>query len=104
VQIVYTFILPVAGTLAQSIALVSDFPSGWSLTASGTNLLIEHNLGRSLIGVSVQYNSTGTVYRSLVPFQSSFNTFQNDDLNNCQIVSISNYYTQYALKVFLTFE
>ena len=104
VQIVYTFTLPVAGTLAQSVALVSDLPDGWTLTASGTNLLIEHNLNRSLANVGVKYNQSGTTFRSLVPFQTAFNTFQDDDLNNAQIISISNYFTQYALKVHLTFD
>lgn len=104
VKNIYTFTLPVAGTLAQSIALVSDLPDGWTLTASGTNLLIEHNLNRSLANVGVKYNQSGTIYRSLVPYQTAFNTFQDNDLNNAQIISISNYFTQYALKVHLTFD
>lgn len=103
---VYTVTLPVSGTLAGSIAAMTstDNPYGWTFTANGTNLEIQHDLNRSLAGVTVKYNSSGTIYRSLVPYQTAFNTFQDEDLNNATIISISNYYSQYKLKIHLTFD
>lgn len=103
---VYTLILPVAGTLAGSIAAMTsvDNPYGWSLNASGTNLIITHNLDRYCAAVTVSYNSSGTIYRQLVSYQNAFNTIQNDNSNSMQIISISNYYSQYKLRINLIFE
>lgn len=103
---VYTITLPISGTLAGSIAAMtsSDNPYGWTFTANGTNLEIQHDLGRSLANVTVKYNSSGTIYRALVPHQTAYNTFEDEDLNNATIISISNFYSQYELKVHLTFD
>lgn len=104
---VYTISLPIAGTLAGSIAAAvsgTDYPSGWILTASGTNLQINHGLGRYCASVNVSYNSSGTIYRQLVSWQSAYSTIQNNDTNNVDIISISNYYSQYKLRINLIFE
>jgi len=104
---VFTIVLPIAGTLAGSIAAAvegTDYPTGWVLTASGTNLQINHGLGRYVASANVSYNSSGTIYRQLVNWQSAYSTIQNNDTDNVDIISISNYYSQYKLRINLIFE
>jgi len=100
----YEITLPIAGTLAGSIISATegtDYPTGWNLSASGSNLEIGHNTDRYVANVTVFYNTGGEGYRQLVNFQSAYNNIQNYNKDSLTIVSISEYYTQYKLKVYL---
>ena len=103
---IYTITLPVSGTLFGSITAAvegTDYPTGWVLTANGENLEITHNLGQYVANVNVLWNNSGTNYRSLVPYQSAYDTFDTD-LNDATIVSLSQYFTGYKLKVLIIFD
>ncbi len=106
-QYVYEIELPIAGTLSGSIAAAvegTDYPTGWNLSASGGNLEIGHNLSRYVANVTVFYNTSGTAYRQLVNFQTAYNNIHNYSDDSLSVVSISEYYSQYKLKVYLLFK
>ncbi len=105
-QKVYEITLPVAGTLSASISAAvegTDYESGWNLSASGGNLEIGHNLSNYVASVTVFYNTSGDAYRQLVNFQSAYNNIENYSQDSLSVISISEYYTQYKLKVYLLF-
>lgn len=104
---VYEIELPIAGTLSGSIIAAvegTDYPTGWNLSASGGNLEIGHNLSRYVANVTVFYNTSGTAYRQLVNFQTAYNNIHNYSNDSLSVVSISEYYSQYKLKVYLLFK
>lgn len=102
-DLVYEITLPIAGTLAQSVAAATP-PPGWTLSASGGNLQLQHNKGRYAAYVTVWYNTSGSAYRQLVNWQTAYNTIQNEDLNNTTVISISEFYQQAILKVYVMFD
>lgn len=105
-QNVYEVELPVGSPLANSVSLAIggvDFPVGWTLTASGNDLIITHNLGRYLANVTVQYNRAGTIYKHLYNYSQAYNTWECDP-NSCTIISLTQFFTQYRLKIELIFK
>ena len=98
---IYTITLPINGTLSGSVAAATDFPDGWVLSASGGDLEINHGTGRYCTNVNVAYNSSGTAYRLLRNFDNGYSGVLNDDVNNVTVESISDFYTAYALKIFV---
>ena len=60
--------LPYSTTVAGRIALAVsgvDYPSGWTLTADGLNLVVTHNLTRWASNVAVFAKTTGTQRQQL---------------------------------------
>jgi len=65
---IYSITLPYSTTVAGRIALAVsgvDYPSGWTLTADGLNLVVTHNLTRWASNVSVFAKTTGTERQQL---------------------------------------
>jgi len=106
-QIVYPITLPIAGTLAGSVALAiegTDYPTGWILSASGGDLQVNHGLGRYTANTTVFYNTSGSSYRQLRNFDNAYSGVVDVDNNNVTIESISTFYTAYKLRVKILFE
>ena len=106
-QSVYNITLPINGTLSGSVAAAvegTDYPTGWVLSASGVNLLIEHNLSRHGANVNVSYNISSTNYKFLRPFVDAYQGWTNLDDDNVRIETISTRYTQSILKIYLLLE
>ena len=57
--------LPYATSVAGRIALATDYPAGWTLTADGLNLVVTHNLNRWCTDVKVFAKTTGTQRQQL---------------------------------------
>lgn len=57
--------LPYSTTVAGRIALATDYPAGWTLTANGVNLVVTHNLGRWCTDVKVFSIINGTQRQQL---------------------------------------
>jgi len=57
--------LPYATSVAGRIALATDYPAGWTLTANGVNLVVTHNLGRWCTDVKVFSIINGTQRQQL---------------------------------------
>ena len=57
--------LPYATSVAGRIALATDYPAGWTLTADGLNLVVTHNLNRWCTDVKVFKKTTGTQRQQL---------------------------------------
>jgi len=65
---IYSITLPYSTTVAGRIALAVsgvDYPSGWTLTADGLNLVVTHNLTRWASNVTVFAKTTGTERQQL---------------------------------------
>lgn len=65
---IYSITLPYSTTVAGRIALAVsgvDYPSGWTLTADGLNLVVTHNLNRWTSNVTVFAKTTGTERQQL---------------------------------------
>lgn len=65
---IYSITLPYSTTVAGRIALAVsgvDYPSGWTLTADGLNLVVTHNLTRWASNVAVFAKTTGTERQQL---------------------------------------
>lgn len=65
---IYSITLPYSTTVAGRIALAIsgvDYPSGWTLTADGVNLVVTHNLGRWCTDVKVFSIINGTQRQQL---------------------------------------
>ena len=65
---IYSITLPYSTTVAGRIALAVsgvDYPSGWTLTADGLNLVVTHNLVRWASNVTVFAKTTGTERQQL---------------------------------------
>ena len=61
----YHITLPSASSVAGRIALATDYPAGWTLTANGVNLVVTHNLGRWCTDVKVFSIINGTQRQQL---------------------------------------
>lgn len=61
----YHVTLPYSTSVAGRIALATDYPAGWVLTADGLNLVITHNLTRWASNVTVFAKTTGTEQQQL---------------------------------------
>lgn len=59
VSITLPYSTSVAGRIAAGVSGV-NWPAGWTLTADGLNLIVTHNLGRWVAGVTVFAKTTGT--------------------------------------------
>ena len=62
---IYHITLPYSTTVAGRIALATDYPAGWTLTANGVNLVVTHNLGRWCTDVKVFSIINGTQRQQL---------------------------------------
>lgn len=65
---IYSITLPYSTTVAGRIALAVsgvDYPTGWTLTADGLNLVVTHNLTRWASNVTVFAKTTGTERQQL---------------------------------------
>lgn len=65
---IYSITLPYSTTVAGRIALAVsgvDYPTGWTLTADGLNLVVTHNLARWVSNVTVFAKTTGTERQQL---------------------------------------
>jgi len=65
---VFTLNMPAGATVQQRIDGMTegvDYPTGWTLTASGLNINVVHNLGRKLANATVFANANGDVWQQL---------------------------------------
>ena len=69
----YSIILPSATTVAARIVTPTSLPAGWTLSASGLDLIITHNLGRWAANVTV-FAEIGVIIGTGTPRQQLFNT------------------------------
>lgn len=63
-----TLIMPTGTSVQERInGMVegTDYPTGWTLTADGLNLVITHNLGRNLADVTIWANISGDTFNKL---------------------------------------
>lgn len=62
---VFSITLPSAASVAARVSAVIDKPTGWTLTADGLNLDIQHNLGRYTANVTVWAVNYAAEYQQL---------------------------------------
>jgi hypothetical protein len=98
---VFPITLPVNGTLSGSVTAAiegTDYPTGWVLTANGSNLEVVHNLGRDNAGITVYYNISGITYKMMQAFGNGYSGVTMDD-DSFIIEGLTNFYTQYKVKI-----
>lgn len=89
-QTVFTVILPAGSTVADRIAVPLSVPSGWTLTADGVNLDIEHNLNRRVVAVTVFADAAASGFENQQLFNTAaYNGIVNKDSNNIKIQSLA---------------
>jgi hypothetical protein len=104
VKNIYSITLPYASSVAGRIAAATagvDYPSGWTLTADGLNILVTHGLGRWVSNVTVFAKIYATARQQL------FNTSAYNGiicLNNNQVVIYSLANVAQPIVIYLTFE
>jgi len=106
-QKIYEITLPIAGTLSGSVSLMvegTDYPTGWVISTSGGDLIINHGKGAYTANVSVKYNASGDAYRQMRNFDNAYSGILDTDNNNFTIESISQFYTEYKLRISILFE
>ena len=93
--------LPYATSVAGRIALATDFPAGWTLTADGLNLVVTHNLGRWCTDVKVFAKTTGTQQQQLrgTAAENGLTSLSSNQLEVFSLATISK-----DIVVYLTFE
>ena len=87
-QSVYSITLPYASTVAGRIALATEYPDGWILTADGLNIIITHGLGRRLANAEVFANTSGTI-EQLLTGTSAANGIFSLDVNTVKLNSLA---------------
>lgn len=80
--------LPYATSVAGRIALATDFPVGWTLTANGVNLVVTHNLGRWCTDVKVFSIINGT-QRQQLRLSAAENGLTALSANQAEVYSLS---------------
>jgi hypothetical protein len=88
IQGTFTITLPSAGSVASRIAGATEVPAGWTLTADGLNIDIEHNLGRYCNGVTVWATTTAPA-NQMLKGTAAENGITNVDTNNTKILSLA---------------
>lgn len=88
-QSVYTVILPAGATVADRILSPVSKPSGWTLTADGSDLNIQHNLSRSVVSVSIFADASPTYYSQQLFNTAAYNGVINIDTSNAKIQSLA---------------
>ena len=93
--------LPYSTSVAGRIALATDFPAGWTLTADGLNLVVTHNLGRWCTDVKVFAKTTGTQQQQLrgTAAENGLTSLSSNQLEVFSLATISK-----DIVVYLTFE
>ena len=80
--------LPYATSVAGRIALATDYPAGWTLTANGVNLVVTHNLGRWCTDVKVFSIINGT-QRQQLRLSAAENGLTALSANQAEVYSLS---------------
>ena len=80
--------LPYSTTVAGRIALATDYPAGWTLTANGVNLVVTHNLGRWCTDVKVFSIINGT-QRQQLRLSAAENGLTALSANQAEVYSLS---------------
>jgi len=86
-QVVYELRLAVGISVADRISNSTPNPYGWTLTASGVDLLIEHNLGRRVSNVSIF--AINTPEEQQLFNTAAYNGIITTDENNLKIQSLA---------------
>ena len=87
-QNVFSITLPYASTVAGRIALATEYPDGWILTADGLNIIITHGTGRRLADATVFANTSGTIEQKLTG-TSAYNGLYSTDVNTVKLNSLA---------------
>jgi hypothetical protein len=107
-KVVYTISLPINGTLSGSVGAAVEgvnYPAGWTLTASGENLTVQHNGGSGSASVNVSYNISGTEYKYLRPFEGAFSGWSDLDDNSLRLENVSaKRYTGFIVRIKIILE
>jgi len=85
---IYSITLPYSTTVAGRIALATDYPAGWTLTANGVNLVVTHNLGRWCTDVKVFSIINGT-QRQQLRLSAAENGLTALSANQAEVYSLS---------------
>lgn len=85
---IFSINLPYASTVAGRIALATDYPAGWTLTANGVNLVVTHNLGRWCTDVKVFSVINGT-QRQQLRLSAAENGLTALSANQAEVYSLS---------------
>ncbi len=96
----FTITLPSAGSVFDRIAGATEVPAGWTLTADGLNINIEHNLGRYCNAVAVFATSTAPANQRLDDTAAE-NGLINIDTNNTKILSLATILKE--IRIFVSF-
>lgn len=98
---IYHITLPYSTTVAGRISLATDYPSGWTLTANGVNLVVTHNLGRQCTDVKVFAKTTGTQQQQLrgTAAENGLTSLSSNQLEVFSLATIAK-----DIVVYLTFE
>jgi hypothetical protein len=80
--------LPSASSVAGRIALATDYPAGWTLTANGVNLVVTHNLARWCTDVKVFSIINGT-QRQQLRLSAAENGLTALSANQAEVYSLS---------------
>ena len=93
--------LPYATSVAGRIALATDYPTGWTLTADGLNIVVTHNLGRWCTDVKVFAKTTGTQQQQLrgTAAENGLTSLSSNQLEVFSLATIAK-----DIVVYLTFE
>lgn len=85
---IYHITLPYSTTVAGRIALATDYPAGWTLSANGVNLVVTHNLGRWCTDVKVFSVINGT-QRQQLRLSAAENGLTALSANQAEVYSLS---------------
>ena len=99
-QSTFTIKLQSALSVGDRLAIAPVFPAGWTLTADGLNLDIEHNLGRYCTNVTVFATDTDPANQQLRN-TAAHNGVVNIDTNNIKIISLATILKE--IRIFISF-
>lgn len=99
-QNTFTITLPSAGSVQSRITGATEVPDGWTLTADGLNIDIEHNLGRYCSGVTVWATTTDPA-NQILKGTAAENGITNVDTNNTKILSLATILKE--IRIFISF-
>lgn len=104
-QVNFWFILPANASLVLSAQNAIGLPPGWTVSVSGSDLIVNHNLGRGMMAVHIS-NSTTTDYpwRQYRTFGEGYTGLLNTTSNSFTIEGIISEYTSFNLRVQISFE
>ena len=99
---VITITLPAGATVAQRIAAAiegTDYPTGWVLSADGTNIDITHNLGRAISNVTV-FNFTDTTTKQMRIGSAAYTGVYDYDSDAIKIQSLATVNAKLSIYLF----